>query len=281
MAVMSQPSTEPTDPNDVAPETDDALPTAEDDIAPPADDHDAADAEADESPPAAADDDTPAPAHPAGTDAIEPAAIVEALLFSTDAPLPASKIAQLLGDAATGREVRACIDQLNERYAAQGASFRIEALAGGYQMLTLPVFTAWLGKLRKARTDTKLSAAALETLAIVAYKQPVLRADVEAIRGVAVGDMLVRLREMNLVKIVGRAEEIGRPLLYGTTRRFLDVFGLASLKDLPKLDEVTREHVPRLRLAEPTPERAENSEPADPPASADTPANDATGSEGE
>jgi segregation and condensation protein B len=92
--------------------------------------------------------------------------------------------------------------------------------------------------------------AALETLAIVAYKQPILRADIEAIRGVAVGDMLVRLRDVNLVRIVGRAEEIGRPLLYGTTTRFLEVFGLSSLKDLPKLDADNPEAVPKLTLAE-------------------------------
>jgi segregation and condensation protein B len=83
-------------------------------------------------------------------------------------------------------------------------------------------------------------------LAIVAYKQPVLRADVEAIRGVAVGDMLVRLRDMNLIRIVGRAEEIGRPLLYGTTTRFLEVFGLGTLKDLPKLDPDSPDAVPKL-----------------------------------
>ena len=92
----------------------------------------------------------------------------------------------------------------------------------------------------QARRETRLSQAALETLAIVAYKQPILRADVEAIRGVAAGEVLNRLRELNLVKIVGRAEEIGRPLLYGTTKKFLDVFGLGSLDDLPKDQELAQ-----------------------------------------
>ena len=176
--------------------------------------------------------------------------VVEALLFSTDAPLPANKLAQLVG-VGDARDMRRHIESLNRRYEQTGASFRIEAIANGFQMLTLPAYASWLGKLRKARSESRLSPAALETLAIVAYKQPVLRADIEAIRGVAVGDMLVRLREMNLVRIVGRAEEIGRPLLYGTTRRFLEVFGLGSIKDLPQVDELTSENVPQLKLVEP------------------------------
>ena len=185
-----------------------------------------------------------------GGDELSAESVVEALLFSTDAPLPANKLAQLVG-VGDARDMRRHIDSLNRRYAQTGASFRIEAIAGGFQMLTLPVYASWLGKLRKARSESRLSPAALETLAIVAYKQPVLRADVEAIRGVAVGDMLVRLREMNLVRITGRAEEIGRPLLYGTTRRFLEVFGLGSIKDLPQVDELTSANVPQLKLVEP------------------------------
>ena len=90
----------------------------------------------------------------------------------------------------------------------------------------------------RAKQESRLSPAALETLAIVAYKQPVLRAEIEAVRGVTVGEVLNRLREMNLIKIVGRDEQIGRPMLYGTTRRFLEVFGLANLKDLPQVEEL-------------------------------------------
>lgn len=175
--------------------------------------------------------------------------VVEALLLSTDEPLPASRIAQLLGIGDAG-DVKRHVEVLNERYAQCGASFRIESIAKGFQLLTLPAYNHWIGKLHKARADSRLSSAALETLAIVAYKQPILRADIEAIRGVAVGDMLVRLRDVNLVRIVGRAEEIGRPLLYGTTTRFLEVFGLSSLKDLPKLDADNPESVPKLTLAE-------------------------------
>ena len=170
---------------------------------------------------------------------VSAASIVEAILFATDTPLPAPKIADVAG-AGNARDVKKHIAALNETYAQRGAAFRIEEIAGGFQMLTLPVYNDRLSKLLQARRGTRLSQAALETLAIVAYKQPILRADVEAIRGVAAGEVLNRLRELNLVKIVGRAEEIGRPLLYGTTKKFLDVFGLGSLDDLPKDQELAQ-----------------------------------------
>ena len=191
----------------------------------------------------------PPPAVPEPPPSVTTESVVEALLLSTDEPLPAARIAQLLGIGDAG-DVKRHVETLNERYAQCGASFRIEAIAKGLQLLTLPPYNHWISKLHKARADSRLSTAALETLAIVAYKQPILRADIEAIRGVAVGDMLVRLRDTNLVRIVGRAEEIGRPLLYGTTTRFLEVFGLASLKDLPKLDADNPEAVPKLTVVE-------------------------------
>jgi len=168
---------------------------------------------------------------------VTPRQIIEALLLATDTPLPPARIAQII-DVGDARSVRQHIAALNEGYEQSGASFRIEEIAGGYQMLTLPVFNTWLTRLLKARSDSRLSPAAMETLAVVAYKQPVTRADIEAIRGVAAGEMLNRLRELNLVKIVGRAEDLGRPLLYGTTKRFLEVFGLASLDDLPKVESL-------------------------------------------
>jgi len=163
--------------------------------------------------------------------------VVEALLFATDSPLPASKIAQLVG-VGDARDVKKHIEALNERYQAEDHAFRIEEIAKGFQMLTLPAYNGWVSKLLKVRDESKLSPAAMETLAIVAYKQPVLRADVEAIRGVACGEMLNKLREMNLLKIVGRAEEPGRPMLYGTTRHFLKVFGLGELADLPAVESL-------------------------------------------
>lgn len=170
--------------------------------------------------------------------AISAPSIVEAILFAADAPLPASKIAEIAG-AGNARNLKKHIASLNEAYEQRGAAFRIEEIAGGYQMLTLPAYNEWVSKLLRARQETKLSQAALETLAIVAYKQPILRADVEAIRGVAAGEVLNRLRELNLIKIVGRADDVGRPLLYGSTKKFLEVFGLASLDDLPNAEELT------------------------------------------
>ncbi len=174
---------------------------------------------------AAADDATP----------IEPRRVVEAVLFAADSPIPAAKVASILG-VGNAADVRKHVADLNEEYESRGQSFRIDEVAGGYQMLTLPVYNTWLAKLLRARQETKLSSAAMETLAVVAYKQPVTRAEIEAVRGVAAGEMLNRLREINLVKIVGRAEDLGRPLLYGTTKRFLEVFGLASLEDLPQVE---------------------------------------------
>lgn len=173
--------------------------------------------------------------------------IIEALLFSTDEPLPAARVAKILG-IGDATDVKRRIEALNGKYEEQGGSFRIEGVAKGYRMYTLPSYDPWLSQLHKARSESRLSAAALETLAIVAYKQPVLRADIESVRGVAVGDMLVRLRDMNLVRIVGRAEEIGRPLLYGTTNKFLEVFGLQTIKDLPKLDADRPNDIPPLKV---------------------------------
>lgn len=161
--------------------------------------------------------------------------VVEAILFSTDSPLPAARIGKVAGGLSAG-EVKDHIAALNERYEEIGASFRIEEIARGYQMLTLPEYNEWLGKLFKARSEFKVTGAAMEALAVVAYRQPVMRAEVEEIRGVGCGEVLQRLREMNLVKIAGRADVIGRPLLYGTTKKFLEVFGLASLDELPKID---------------------------------------------
>lgn len=165
--------------------------------------------------------------------------VLEALLFASDSPLSAARLAELAGFELTAMRVEQLLEVLNERYAANGASFRVQHIARGYQLLTLADFAPWLTKLDKQRHQSRLSGATLEALAIVAYKQPVIRADIEAIRGVACGDVLNRLREMGLVKIIGRAEIVGRPLLYGTTRKFLDVFGLADLDELPPMEALS------------------------------------------
>ena len=163
--------------------------------------------------------------------------VIEAVLFAGDEPLSDKRLVEI-AEAGSVKQVRQCIRNLNKKYKQGGFSFRIEKIAGGYQMMTLPAFNPWLAKLIKVRTDNKLTPAALETLAVIAYKQPIIRADVEAVRGVASGEVIRNLMYKGLVKIVGRAEILGRPMLYGTTKKFLDIFGLASLKDLPKVDEL-------------------------------------------
>ncbi len=165
---------------------------------------------------------------------------VEAVLMTTDRPLPTPRLSELLGLAgSTGsKSVNAAVDALNKVYEESGRSFRVEALANGWQIMTLPRFADVLAALHRSRQDTRLSPASLETLAIIAYKQPILRADIESIRGVASGEVIRSLMERHLVKIVGRAEELGRPMLYGTTKTFLEVFGLASTKDLPQVEEL-------------------------------------------
>lgn len=176
---------------------------------------------------------------PQGDDELTMESVVEAILFASDDPLTASKLINVV-EAGSAKQIRKHIESLNDKYEQCNCAFRIEQIAGGYQMMTLPQYNHWLRKLLKVRTDSKLSQAALETLAIVSYKQPIIRADVEAIRGVASGEVLRNLMYKGLVKIVGRAEVLGRPMLYGTTKKFLDVFGLNTLKDLPKVEELKK-----------------------------------------
>jgi len=164
---------------------------------------------------------------------------LEALLFSTQHPLTAGRLGELL-DCSSTRPIRRAIKALNEQYEQSGRAFRVEQVAGGYQLLTLPQFNDQVNKLHQKEHDAKLTKAALETLAIIAYKQPILRAEIESIRGVACGETIRSLMEKHLVKIAGRAEEPGRPILYGTTKRFLELFGLNSLKDLPQAGELTK-----------------------------------------
>jgi segregation and condensation protein B len=164
--------------------------------------------------------------------------VVEAVLFASDEPLPEARLANIVETNA--KQIRQHIQSLNEKYEANHNAFRIEQIAGGYQMLTLGPYNHWLKKLLRVRSDNKFSPAALETLAIIAYKQPIIRADIEAIRGVSVGEVIRSLCYKGLVKIVGRAEVLGRPMLYGTTKKFLEVFGLNTLKDLPKIEELKK-----------------------------------------
>ena len=163
---------------------------------------------------------------------------VEAALFLTDEPLTARKIASTAG-LADAAEARRLLGQLRELYDADGTAFQIEEIAGGYQLLTRPAYRPWLVRAQRTGADVRLTGAALETLAVVAYRQPIVRADVEAIRGVGCGDLLTQLMEKGLVKIAGRHDSLGRPVLYGTTKKFLQTFGLDTLKDLPDAGHLT------------------------------------------
>jgi len=192
------------------------------------------------------------PTTPPGTPACDTAcdtdtaAGIEAILLSVDKAVGWTKLAAgvgLLGQDETPtdeakRAIERAIETLNQTYEATGRSFTIEAVAGGYRLMTRPRYASVVAAFHRSRAPTKLSRAALETLAIVAYKQPITRASLEAIRGVGCGEVLRSLIERKLVTITGRAEELGRPMLYGTTRHFLDTFGLASIKDLPTSGEL-------------------------------------------
>lgn len=159
---------------------------------------------------------------------------LEAVLFLAREPLSSRKLAQITS-LADGTEARTLIRVLNSYYQQQATAFRIEEVAGGFQLFARPQFGSWLRRLFQSPVEVRLSAPALETLAVVAYRQPVLRADVEAIRGVQSGEILRQLMERELIKIVGRSPELGRPFLYGVTKRFLRIFGLRHLEDLPRV----------------------------------------------
>jgi len=164
-------------------------------------------------------------------------AVIEAVLFTSETPVTAQRLAEIAG-ASRGDALEA-IDRLNVFYAETARAFRIASLAGGFQLVTSPEFAPVLSRLRADRIAPRLSRAALETLAIIAFKQPVSRAEIDAIRGVTASDRVLRhLLERKAVRIAGRADAPGRPLLYGTTREFLSYFGLSNLSDLPRSDEL-------------------------------------------
>lgn len=163
--------------------------------------------------------------------------IVESLIFASEEPITLRKLTDII-EGADSAQIQEALLQLRVDYDAQGRSFQIEEIAGGYQLFTKPDYYEWIAKLRKKSGETKLSQAALETLAIIAYKQPILRANLESIRGVQSGQIIRLLMEKDLVRVVGRDESLGHPLLYGTTKKFLEYFGLKDIKDLPKIEEL-------------------------------------------
>lgn len=161
--------------------------------------------------------------------------IIEALLFVSDKPVSIDALKDVIKDI-DPTEIRTIIEELNGEYASSGRSFSIIEIAGGFQMLTDPVYSKWIAALYKRPPD-RLTGPSLETLAIIAYKQPLTRSDIEAIRGVNVDGVLRTLEERCLIRTRGRLEAPGRPILYGTTTEFLQHFGLKSIEELPKLKE--------------------------------------------
>lgn len=214
------------------------------------------------------------PPHAAADDAADRlAAPLEAVLLTCDRPVPPRRLAESLGLVArddsteTGERgtdgesadapavvvrraasqaestaaaaiIHRVVERLNTDYTQTGRSFRIESVAGGYRLMTLPALAPVLAAFHRTAASSRLSRAAVETLSIIAYRQPITRAQLESIRGVGCGEVLRSLLERRLATIKGRAEELGRPILYGTTKEFLDAFGLSSLKDLPTAAEV-------------------------------------------
>jgi segregation and condensation protein B len=161
--------------------------------------------------------------------------VVEALLFASDVPLEADRIREVL-DLENVAAARGLVEELMTRYEAEPRGLAIVEVGGGYRMVTRPELAPWLVRLARARTRVRLSRPALETLAIIAYKQPVSRPELDAVRGVSSDAVLDGLLERRLVRIAGRKEAPGRPFLYETTREFLVAFGLRDLDDLPKVE---------------------------------------------
>jgi len=180
---------------------------------------------------------------------------LEAILFLAREPLPSRKLSQY-ANLADGTQARTLVRQLNEQYDAALRAFRVEQVAGGYQLLTRTKLAPWLRRLAHVPAETRLSPPALETLAVIAYRQPVPRADVEAIRGVNCGEILRQLMDRDLVRIDGRSEELGRPYLYATTKRFLELFGLNQIGELPNIEQLRSRALPAGPLVLRPPETA-------------------------
>ena len=171
-----------------------------------------------------------------GLEGRELAAVLEALLFVSPEPIPVSRLATAIGSVSKA-EVEQALRRLEQDLAQEGRGIQLVRLAGGYRLVTKAEYAPWLKRLDKAKAAQKLSRSALESLAIIAYKQPLVRAEIEEIRGVETSGVLRTLLERKLVRIVGRKEVPGRPIMYGTTKFFLEHFGLQDITQLPPLRE--------------------------------------------
>ncbi len=181
--------------------------------------------------------------------------LIEAVLFSSPRPMPVNELKKLLSSRHKGG-VKGIVDKLNEKYAVNNNTFRIREIAGGFQYYLLPDFAVQVEKYFSVQRDRRLTPAGLETLAIIAYKQPITKGEIEQIRGVAADGVIQTLLERKMIKMAGRAEKVGKPLLYATTPKFLEYFGIAGLEQLPRLAEVASHKVlaqnqPELALSDP------------------------------
>ena len=165
--------------------------------------------------------------------------IIEALLFVSEKPLPAERIQAVIKDI-TYEQIQQAIDSLNDRYQSAGHSFAIKKVAKGYRMYTLPDYAPWIKALFSHNRRERLTPQALEVLSIVAYKQPIVRSEIDRLRGVNSDGPLSTLLDRKLITIVGRKPSPGRPLLYGTTQEFLTHFGLNDVDDLPRMEELEK-----------------------------------------
>ncbi len=164
---------------------------------------------------------------------------LEAVLFLAKEPIHPRKLSQL-ANLADGTEALTLVSRLNRLYDQAARAFRVEEVAGGMQLRTRRQFGNWLRRLQHVPREIRLSPPAMETLAVVAYRQPVVRADIEQVRGVSCGEILRQLMERDLVRVCGRSDELGRPYFYGTTNRFLQIFGLGNLEELPRAEQFRR-----------------------------------------
>ncbi len=174
---------------------------------------------------------------------LDPLRRLEAVLFLAKEPLHSRKLAQLAG-LPDGTRANSLVKQLNRLYDGSGRAFHVKQVAGGYQLRTRPMFSRWLQRIQNAPASIRLTNPAMETLAVVAYRQPVLKAEIEAIRGVSCGELLRQLLDRGLIRIAGRSSELGNPFLYATTKRFLEVFGMPNIDGLPRGEKLRGRGLP-------------------------------------
>ena len=168
--------------------------------------------------------------------------IIEAILVVSDSGVSREELQKVVGEEVDSRDLDEAVRLLKEEYSAEERSFNIAEIAGRYRIATKPQYMRWINKLYKKEPD-RLTGPSLETLAIVAYKQPITRAEIEGIRGVDVGGVLKTLLDKELIQVNGRKDAVGKPLIYGTSERFLELFGLNALEDLPELMDFSAEEL--------------------------------------